>query len=114
MLVSGNYFDVLGIGMAAGSPIQAEDNWVPVSGGARGLVAVLSHQYWQRRFNGSAATVGTSMQINGHPLSNPRNNWLRIIARVKPATSLAQAQAEMTVVFRLASEFAHDVPTGER
>jgi len=33
---------------------------------------------------------------------------------VKPATSLAQAQAEMTVVFRLASEFAHDVPTGER
>jgi hypothetical protein len=80
MLVSGNYFDVLGIGMAAGSPIQAEDDWVPVSGGARGLVTVLSHQYWQRRFNGSAATVGTSMQINGHPLSNPRNNWLRIIA----------------------------------
>lgn len=144
MLVSGNYFDVLGIGMAAGSPIQAEDDRAPVSGGARGLVAVLSHQYWQRRFNGSAATVGTSMQINGHPftivgvappgfhgtrvgslpdvfmpmmfaaqvfdvpnwLSNPRNHWLRIIARVKPATSLAQAQAEMTVVFR---QFSHDV-----
>ena len=33
-------------------------------------------------------------------LSNPRNNWLRIIARTKPAVSLAQAQAEMTVVFR--------------
>src|SRR5258708_1763743 len=66
MLVSGNYFDVLGIGMAAGSPIQAEDDRVPVSGGARGLVAVLSHQYWQRRFNGSAAVVGTSAQINGH------------------------------------------------
>ena len=36
MLVSGNYFDVLGTGMAAGSPIQAEDDRVPVSGGARG------------------------------------------------------------------------------
>lgn len=138
MLVSGNYFDVLGIGMATGSPIQPEDDRVPVSGGARGLVAVLSHQHWQRRFNGSAAVVGTSVRINGHPftivgvappgfhgtrvgslpdvfmpmmfaaqlfempnwLSNPGNNWLRIIARVKPATSLAQAQAEMTVVFR--------------
>ena len=33
-------------------------------------------------------------------LSNPRNNWLRIIARRKPTASLAQAQAEMTVVFR--------------
>jgi putative ABC transport system permease protein len=144
ILVSGNYFDVLGVGMAAGSPIQAEDDRVPVSGGARGLVAVLSHQYWQRRFSGSAAAVGTSVQINGHPftivgvappgfhgtrvgslldvfmpmmfaaqvfdvpnwLSNPRSNWLRIIARVKPATSLAQAQAEMTVVFR---QFSHDV-----
>ncbi len=39
-------------------------------------------------------------------LSNPRNNWLRIIARVKPAISLAQAQAEMTVVFR---QFSQDV-----
>jgi hypothetical protein len=122
MQVSGNYFDVLGVGMAAGSPIRTEDDQVPVSGGARGLVVVLSHQYWQRRFNGSAAVVGTSVRINGHPftivevappgfhgtlveslpdvfvpmmfaahvfnlpnwLSNPRNNWLRIIARIKP------------------------------
>src|SRR5207237_988168 len=144
MLVSGNYFDVLGIGMAAGSPIRAEDDQVPLGGGPRGLVAVVSHQYWQRRFNSSAAAGGTSVRINGHPftivgvappgfhgtrvgslpdvfvpmmfasqvfdvpnwLSNPRNNWLRIIARVKPATSLAQAQAEMTVVFR---QFNQDV-----
>ena len=144
MLVSGNYFDALGVGMVAGSPIQAEDDRVPASGGARGRVAVLSHQYWQRRFNGSAGVVGTPVRINGHPftivgmtppgfhgtrvgslpdvfvpmmfaarifevpnwLSNPRNNWLRIIARVKPATSLEQAQAEMTVVFR---QFNQDV-----
>ena len=46
MLVSGNYFDVLGVRMATGSPIQADDDRVPGSGGARGLVAVLSHQYW--------------------------------------------------------------------
>ena len=54
MLVSGNYFDVLGVGMAAGSPIGADDDRVPGSGGARGLVAVLSHQYWKRRFSADA------------------------------------------------------------
>jgi predicted permease len=136
MLVSGNYFDVLGIAMAAGSPIRAEDDQGRVSGGARGLVAVLSHQYWRQRFNGDTAVVGSPAVINGHPFtiigvaapgfhgtrvgslpdvfvpmvfaaqvfnrpdwsSNPRNNWLRIIARVKPAIGLARAQAEMTVV----------------
>jgi predicted permease len=138
MLVSGNYFDVLGVRMAAGSPIGADDDRVPGSGGARGLVAVLGHQYWERRFHRDAAIVGSSVKINGHPftivgvappgfhgtrvgslpdvfvpmmfagrvfdsptwLSNPRNNWLRIIARTKPGIDLAQAQAEMTVVFR--------------
>ncbi len=138
MLVSGNYFDVLGVGMAAGSPMRTEDDQVTGSGGARGLVAVLSHQYWKRRFNSDTAVVGSPVLINGHPftiigvappgfhgtrvgslpdvfvpmmfaaqvfdlpnwLSNPRNNCLRIIARVKPAASFAQAQAEMTVVFR--------------
>lgn len=45
MLISGNYFDVLGVRMATGSPIRADDDRVPASGGARGLVAVLSHQY---------------------------------------------------------------------
>jgi predicted permease len=138
MLVSGNYFDVLGVDMATGSPIRADDDRVPASGGARGLVAVLSHQYWKRRFNSDAAIVGSSVQINGHSLTivgvtpprfrgtrvgslpdvfvpimfaaqifdgpnslaNPRNNWLRIIARTKPTTTLAQAHAEMTAVFR--------------
>jgi len=144
MLVSGNYFDVLGVGMATGSPIRLDDDRVPGVGGARGLVAVLSHQYWRRRFNADAAIAGSSVSINGHPvtivgvapsrfhgtrvgslpdvfvpmmfaarvfdvpnwLSNPRNNWLRIIARVKPATTIAQAQADMTVVFR---QFQQDV-----
>jgi predicted permease len=138
MLVSGSYFDVLGVTMATGSPIGTDDDRVPGDGGARGLVAVLSHQYWKQRFNSDAAIVGSPLRINGHPftvvgvappgfhgtrvgslpdifvpmmfaarvfdvpnwLSNPRNNWLRIIARLKPSSSLAQAQAEMTVIFR--------------
>jgi predicted permease len=138
MLVSGNYFGVLGITMGAGSPIGMDDDRVPGSGGTRGLVAVLSDRFWKRRFNSDAAVLGSSLNIDGHPvtivgvappgfhgtrvgslpdvfvpmmfatrafedpnwLSSPRNNWLRIIARRKPAASLAQTQADMTVVFR--------------
>src|SRR5262245_5755970 len=55
MLVSGNYFEVLGVRMATGSAMGADDDRKPGSGGARGLVAVLGHQYWQRRFNGDPA-----------------------------------------------------------
>ena len=144
MLVSGNYFDVLGVRLATDSPIGHDDDRVPGSGGARGLVAVLSHQYWTRRFNADAGVVGSPIRINGHPftivgvappgfhgtrvgslpdvfvpmafaarvfdvpnwLSAPRNNWLRLIARVKPGTSLAQTQAEMSTVFR---RFQQDV-----
>ena len=69
MLVSGNYFDVLGVGMAAGSPMRTEDDQVPGSGGARGLVAVLSHRYWKRRFNSDTAVLGSPVLINGHPFT---------------------------------------------
>ena len=44
MLVSGNYFDVLGLRMKAGSPIRPEDDEVEGTGGRRGLVAVVSWQ----------------------------------------------------------------------
>jgi predicted permease len=142
MLVSGNYFDVLGVEMAIGTPIRPEDDLTPDSGGARGPVAVLSDRFWTRRFQRDPAIIGQTLKLNGHPLTivgvappgfqgtrvgalpdlflpmmcaraifdmpnflegwlqNPRNNWLRIIARVKRGTSAAQAEAEMSVVFR--------------
>ena len=42
MLVSGEYFDVLGVRMAQGSPIAREDDRDPGTGGPRGLVAVVT------------------------------------------------------------------------
>jgi hypothetical protein len=63
MLVSGNYFDVLGVRMMAGSPIRPEDDEVEGVGGRRGLVAVVSWRYWQRRLN--AAAIGSTIRING-------------------------------------------------
>jgi predicted permease len=65
MLVSGNYFSVLGVDMAIGSPIREDDDRTPESGGARGPVAVLSHQVWMQRFNGDPAIAGKLIRVNG-------------------------------------------------
>ena len=68
-LVSGNYFEVLGVDMALGSPIAAADDQTPGSGGPRGVVGVLSHQSWTRRFSADPAVVGRTVRIDGHPVT---------------------------------------------
>jgi predicted permease len=59
-LVSGNYFQVMGLRPAAGRL------FTPADDAARGAnaVAVLSHAYWQRRFNGDPAVVGKAITVN--------------------------------------------------
>src|SRR5271170_1523366 len=61
-LVSGNYFDVLGVQAFLGRTFTAEEDRTPNSH----PVAVLSYGCWQRRFGGEPAIVGSSIQINGH------------------------------------------------
>lgn len=56
-LVSGNYFDVLGIRPYLGRLFAPEDDRHPV--------AVLSHAFWQTRLGGSTEIVGRAIQING-------------------------------------------------
>jgi predicted permease len=68
-LVSGNYFQVLGVRPALGTAVEPEDDVKPGSGGARGPVAVLSYRFWQRRMNGDPAAVGRTMDVNGHPFT---------------------------------------------
>src|SRR5262249_12817737 len=62
-LVSGNYFDVLGVGAAIGRTIGEDDDRVP--GGHP--VAMLSYGFWKARFSGDPAIVGSTATINGHP-----------------------------------------------
>src|SRR6185295_19363630 len=64
-LVSGNYFDVLGVGAALGHVFTAADDRTP---GAH-PVAVISYGYWQRRFGGDPAVVGQPVVVNGHALA---------------------------------------------
>jgi predicted permease len=62
-VVSGNYFDSLGIQPYLGRFIHSSDehgkNSVPY--------IVLSYAYWHSQFNSDPATVGRTVQINKHP-----------------------------------------------
>ena len=61
-VVSGNFFAVLGTRAVRGRLIYPTDD-------ARGAapIAVLSYPFWQRRFNGDAAVIGTTVRLNGAP-----------------------------------------------
>jgi putative ABC transport system permease protein len=64
-LVSGNYFDVLGVRPAAGRVLAPQDDQTP---GAH-PVLVLSYAFWQRRFSGSQDVVGRTLSVNGTPFT---------------------------------------------
>jgi len=62
--VSGDYFQILGIGSAAGRVITSSDDGAP--GGSP--VAVLSYRYWQRRLAGDPHVIGQKVAVNTYPL----------------------------------------------
>ena len=64
MLVSGNYFALLGLAPAAGRLITPDDARAP----GAGTVAVLAYDYWQSTFGGDPAAVGQSLLVNGQAL----------------------------------------------
>jgi predicted permease len=63
-LVSGNYFRVLGVTAALGRVFGPSDD-VP---NAR-PVAVISYDYWQRRFHGELSAIGRAVDLNGSPFT---------------------------------------------
>src|SRR5262249_54814288 len=58
-IVSGNYFDVLGVPATLGRTFAADEerNAAPV--------AVLNHRLWQRRFGGDQGIIGQHVLLNG-------------------------------------------------
>jgi putative ABC transport system permease protein len=61
-MVSGNYFEVLGVRPALGRVFNQEDDRAP---GAHPLV-VLSHAYWTRRFGADPAILNKTLTVNGN------------------------------------------------
>ena len=58
--VTGNFFSVLGVSAYAGRTFTAAEDETP----GEDPVAVLTYDYWQRRFSGSRAAIGSVMRVN--------------------------------------------------
>jgi putative ABC transport system permease protein len=117
--VLGNYFRVLGLTPAIGRFFTPED--VPASG--IGSVVVVSWSYWNSQFNRDPGILGKRIFVGNEPktiigvapraYSGPRvgvqtDIWapqehrsFTILARLKPGVTVKQAQAEMSVLYRL-------------
>lgn len=61
-IVTGNYFDVLGVEAALGRTFLPEEDEVP----GRHPVVVLSHAFWKSRFGSIPSIVGETIRLNGH------------------------------------------------
>ena len=62
-IVSGNYFDVLGIRIPMGRGFTPDDDRI----GAPVRVAVISHVIWQRVFSGDQSLIGQMIVLNSNP-----------------------------------------------
>ena len=61
LMASGNFYSMLGIGAAIGRTFGVEDD--AIGGGKEGLVAMISHDAWQRRLRGDPSVVGRTLRI---------------------------------------------------
>jgi predicted permease len=62
--VTSNYFSELGVGAFRGRTFSAE-----IARGAWAPEAVLSYDFWRRRFGADASVIGKTIQLNGYPFT---------------------------------------------
>jgi predicted permease len=62
--VSGNYFNVLGVGAFGGRVLRPSDDLTSAP-----PVAVLSHRVWQTTYGSDTSVVGSTFVIEGHPFT---------------------------------------------
>ena len=143
MMVSGNYFHVLGVVPQLGRGFREDEDAVP----GRHAVMVLGPDFWKHEFGSDPSVLGRTMRLNGTdftvigvapatfpgmqifgrpdfymPLAmaqvfstNPQKKFLedrddrelRVRARLKPGTTLQQAQSELAA---LAQAFEREYP----
>jgi putative ABC transport system permease protein len=121
--VSTNLFPLLGVEPQIGRVFTAAEDQ---PGNER--VVLLSYGLWQRRFGGDAGIVGKTLQLNGagytvvgvmpvrfqfptpddeawvpiafsqEDAANRGRHYLRVVGRIKPNVTLAQAQADVSTI----------------
>ena len=126
-LVTGNYFDVMGLSPVLGRLTQPADD-----GPGAPPVMVLTHEFWMRQFGGDSGIVGRkvtmdntpvtvigvlqpapffprrveglfNMSMSGHHVSaqmvhGRTHRMTEVVARLAPGATITQAQAEVTTV----------------
>lgn len=117
--VSAGFFEVMGVQPSLGRTFRQEED---VPGGPR--LVVLSHALWKNRLGGGAEIVGRTITLNGEPYtvvgvmpegfrypdiaelwtlfqfdpaSQDRAQNFKVVARLKPETSLDQAREAMEI-----------------
>jgi predicted permease len=65
LMVSGSFFDVLGIAPARGRGFRETEDRL----GSPDAVTVLGYNFWQSRFGGDAGVIGSSIRINDVPFT---------------------------------------------
>ena len=140
-LVTGNYFETLGMRPALGRFFSERD----------GETVVLTHHFWAQRFNEDRSIIGRTILINGHPftvigvaprgfrgttffasdvwlpmtvtaeampraasaslLTSRESAWLMMGARLRPGVPFARAQAELA---RLGTALEREWPQANR
>jgi predicted permease len=73
---SGSYFDLLGVRAAHGRLLTPADDSVPGRGGPHGAVAVISDDFWARRFARDPAVLGKNVQVG--------TQWVTIVGVTPP------------------------------
>jgi putative ABC transport system permease protein len=95
-LVSGNYFQMLGLRPALGRLFTIEDDTAKNAN----PVLVLSYTYWKTRFGALRSVVGQSVLINGHPftiIGVAPENFESAIGGFRPGAFLPMSMAEIAI-----------------
>lgn len=61
LLVSGNFFSVMGVEPELGRPFRPEENTVP----GRDAVVIISHTLWKQQFQSDPSVLGRRVQLSG-------------------------------------------------
>jgi len=134
-LVTGNYFEVMGLAPALGHLTGPNDD-----GAGAAPVAVLTHDYWLRHFGGDTGIVGKTISLNATPVTvvgvlepapffpvrvdallnlvnsahhlsavmqgDRVHRMTEVVARLAPGATVQQARAQVTTLqARLQSEY---------
>ena len=134
VVVTANYFDMLGVGAQLGRTLHVVDDQPSGS-----QPVVISDSLWQRRFSSNQSVVGQTLNLNGKPYtivgvadasfrglrlglrpefwlpaatvddfttSGRGDRGIQLVGRLKPGVTLAQAQAQLkTIAARLAEAY---------